>query len=195
MAEALAFVGLTSSILEFVTFGAKTIERLQDFQRRVGDVPKAFKDIKLKLSLLSEALKRTEEQFQAGHGGQDLQTTLLPVVEDCHAQVELLNEILAKTLPHDGDNSLRRVGKALRSLRQEKKVTQITKTLSDHVQLLTYYHTTGLPQQGSSRPKASLMIPFIRDVKFIDREDIIKEIRHRLSVQRRVALAGIGGVG
>jgi hypothetical protein len=38
-------------------------------------------------------------------------------------------------------------------------------------------------------------VPFERDSKFIGREDIIAEIGRRFEVQRRVALAGIGGVG
>jgi nucleoside phosphorylase len=38
-------------------------------------------------------------------------------------------------------------------------------------------------------------VPFERDSKFIGREDVIAEIDRRFEVQRRVALAGIGGVG
>jgi hypothetical protein len=38
-------------------------------------------------------------------------------------------------------------------------------------------------------------VPFERDPKFIGREDIIAEIGRQFEVQRRVALAGIGGVG
>ena len=43
--------------------------------------------------------------------------------------------------------------------------------------------------------KACFAVPFERDSKFIGREDIITEIDRRFEVQRRVALAGIGGVG
>ena len=38
-------------------------------------------------------------------------------------------------------------------------------------------------------------VPFERDPKFIGREDIITEIDTKFEIQRRVALAGIGGVG
>jgi nucleoside phosphorylase len=40
-----------------------------------------------------------------------------------------------------------------------------------------------------------LTVPFERDSKFIGREDIIAKIDRQFKVQRRVALAGIGGVG
>ena len=42
---------------------------------------------------------------------------------------------------------------------------------------------------------ACFTVPVERDLKFIGREDIIIEIRKQFEVQRRVALAGIGGVG
>ena len=39
------------------------------------------------------------------------------------------------------------------------------------------------------------MISFDRDLQFIDRHDIIRDIDQRLKTKRRIALAGIGGVG
>lgn len=38
-------------------------------------------------------------------------------------------------------------------------------------------------------------VPFGRDKKFVGREDILSQIEERLQVGRRVAIAGIGGVG
>jgi hypothetical protein len=45
-----------------------------------------------------------------------------------------------------------------------------------------------------SRP-ICFTVPFERDLKFIGREDIIAEIEKQFEIRRRVALAGIGGVG
>ena len=47
----------------------------------------------------------------------------------------------------------------------------------------------------SLRQTVCFAVPFERDSKFIGREDIITEIDRKFEVQRRVALAGIGGVG
>jgi hypothetical protein len=38
-------------------------------------------------------------------------------------------------------------------------------------------------------------VPFDRDTQFVGREDIIEKIKTQLTVNNRVALAGIGGVG
>ena len=195
MAEALAAIGLASSIVQFVSFGAKAVERLEDFQRRAGDLPKAFQQITVQLPLLIKALEQTKAQSAAGQGNQDSQSELNSVVQDCYSQVELLNEILVKTLPGPNDGSLRRGRKAFHSLRQEGNVRQITKTLSKHIQLLTFYHTSFPPQLASPLAKAVFLIPFVRDVCFVDREEIFDDIRQRFSTRRRLALAGIGGVG
>ena len=60
MAEALAIVGLVSAIAQFVDFGLKIVERLQDFHSSVNEVPKAFRDVRVELPLLLDTLKRTQ---------------------------------------------------------------------------------------------------------------------------------------
>jgi hypothetical protein len=44
-----------------------------------------------------------------------------------------------------------------------------------------------------SQPKFT--VPFVRDPKFVGREDIMQEITNRLEKQHRIALCGIGGIG
>jgi hypothetical protein len=48
---------------------------------------------------------------------------------------------------------------------------------------------------ASEEAKACFLMPFDQDTQFIGREDIIASIDHKLKIRRRVALAGIGGVG
>jgi hypothetical protein len=50
-----------------------------------------------------------------------------------------------------------------------------------------------LGQTGSKRPISTL--PFERDNNFVGREGIIAEMEKRILSRRRVAIAGIGGVG
>ncbi|KAH0565985.1 hypothetical protein GP486_000612 [Trichoglossum hirsutum] len=47
----------------------------------------------------------------------------------------------------------------------------------------------------TGKAKTCFFIPFDRDTQFVGREDVIADIDHKLNVRRRVALAGIGGVG
>lgn len=98
MAEALAIIGLVSAIVQFVDFGSKIVERLQDFYSSVNEVPKAFRDVKVELPLLLDALKRTQAQAESGAVSRETQEALLPVIEGCRTQVELLDSTLVKTL-------------------------------------------------------------------------------------------------
>ncbi|KAI9858313.1 MAG: hypothetical protein M1813_007588 [Trichoglossum hirsutum] len=52
-----------------------------------------------------------------------------------------------------------------------------------------------MPATMNARSKAHFLVPFDRDPQFVGREDIITDINHKLEIKRRVALAGIGGVG
>jgi uncharacterized coiled-coil protein SlyX len=99
MAEALALVGLVSSIIQFVDFGTKVIHRLNEFQCTVTEVPKSFRDVKNQLPLLIDTLKRTQNQADAGYVSEETAKALKPVVEGCSSQVQLLSSILDKTLP------------------------------------------------------------------------------------------------
>ncbi|RDL35854.1 uncharacterized protein BP5553_06466 [Venustampulla echinocandica] len=195
MAEAFAVVGLVAAIIQFAEFSSKIVERLQDFHSSVDEVPKAFRDIKVELPLLLDTLKRTQAQAESGDISRETQEALLPVVKGCRSQVDLLDSTLVKALPKPGDSSWRRGMRAFSSVGKEKKVEQITSKLHKYVQTLTYHQVTG-PAKLVIRPsKPCFIMPFDRDQSFVGRGDILEEIQSRFNNQRRVALAGIGGVG
>jgi hypothetical protein len=45
------------------------------------------------------------------------------------------------------------------------------------------------------RNQPKFTVPFVRDPKFVGREDIMQEITNQLEKQHRIALCGIGGIG
>ena len=71
---------------------------------------------------------------------------------------------------------------AFRRLREEASKS----TQSHEVDKLS---TAGIKDQ------AKFTVPFVRDPKFVGRDDIIQEITNRLQTQPRIALCGIGGIG
>lgn len=61
---------------------------------------------------------------------------------------------------------------------------------------LSQSHFTDVGKVTQSRTsKAAFLVPFDKDDKFVGREDILSKIDERLKNKRRVAIAGIGGVG
>ena len=143
MAEALAIVGLVSSIVQLVDFSSKIVHRLNEFHSSLDEVPKSFRDIKIELPLLVDTLERTKKQTEDGRFSKDTQEAIRSVVKGCQSQVEQLNDVLEETLPSKGDSSWRRGRKALSSIGQEKKTQQITMTFRNYVQTLTYHQATG----------------------------------------------------
>jgi hypothetical protein len=197
MAEALAIIGLVSTIVQLIDFGSKIVKRLDEFQSSIDDVPKSFRDIKTVLPLLLDILKRTKDQAEADNvTGQ----ALMQVVEGCYSQVKLLDDTLLKTLPKFGDSSWDRRKKAFSSVGQERKVQQITSTLRDYVWILTCHQTTGVSKL-EPKPKAAAvwLVPFTRNAHFVGREEIFERLEKAFAVrdvsQPRAALCGLGGVG
>jgi hypothetical protein len=137
---------------------------------------------------------------------------LKPVVDGCLSYIKQLEGILVKALPTKKDSTWIRYFKALSSLAHDKTVQQTTSTLERYIQVLIYHQATSSldlykltlqegPQQLKLDPETPLrktcfMVKFDQNPNFIGREDIIQEIDRRFSMQqRRVAIAGIGGVG
>jgi hypothetical protein len=195
MAEALAVVGLVSAIAQFVEFSSKIIERLNEFQSGVDEVPQTFRDLKIQLPLLRETLKKTKAHAKAGFIDTDIQTAILNVVKGCQEQVELLDNILVKTLPATGDSRIRRGVKAFSSVGQEKEVQKIVARIQQYQVSLIHYQTTPATQALPTRNKPLFAVPFAQDPRFTGRQGLIDDIDKHFEIHRRVALAGLGGVG
>jgi hypothetical protein len=198
MAEALAIIGLVSSIVQFVDFSSKIVERLSEFQSSLNEVPKTFRDIKSELPLLIDVLKRTESQVHCGDINRDTHDALAVVVEGCRNQVQLLDDILVKTLPKVGDSSWKRGRKAFSSVAQEKRVHQITTTLRNYVQILTYHQaTTGISRQAvlPSTVKTVSMVSARQNNTIVAQEKLLEDINKMLRGERCSALTGISGIG
>lgn len=141
MAEALAAVGVASSIVQLIDFGSKVIRRLQEFHSKLDDVPPAFRHINSQLPLLLETLKGTEKAIGQGLIGTNVEKALTPVIDGCRSQIGQLDAVITKVLPAAGDSRLQRSKKALSSLYQDTKIDNISSALRNYVQILTFYHS------------------------------------------------------
>ena len=195
MAEALAVVGLVLAIIQFVDSSSKIIERLNEFRSGTDEAPQTFRDLKIQLPLLQETLKKTKTQAEAGFIDTDIQTAVLNVVKGCQEQVELLDNVLVKTLPATGDSRIRRGVKAFLSVGQEKDVQKIVARIQQYQISLIHYQTTPAMQALAIRSKPLFAVPFEQDPRFTGRQGLIDDIDRHFKIHRRVALAGLGGVG
>ncbi|RYP51053.1 hypothetical protein DL768_003553 [Monosporascus sp. mg162] len=199
MAEALTVVGIVANIIQLVEFGSGVLRRLEEYQSKFGDIPEAFRHIKAELPVLLDALRQTKAAIDAGSMQDESRNALLPAVEGCRVQINLLDDVIAEVLPAPGDSWTRRGRKALRSLRYDTKVEKITSVVRGYIQTLTYHAAASLRplavDRTLPRPTPSSTVPFRRDPHFMDR-DVLAEIECKSKQPAsRVALVGLGGVG
>jgi hypothetical protein len=141
MAEVLALVGVVASIVQLVDFSSKVLSRLNEFQSSVDEVPTSFRNVKVDLPLLLDTLKHISKDISTGLIADEIQKSLLPVIEGCQSQIELLDAVLVKALPAPGDSRTQRTRKAISSLSQEAKVEKIGSALRNHLLTLTFYYS------------------------------------------------------
>ena len=201
MAEALAIIGLVSSIVQFVQFGSQVVERLNEFSSDIHEVPQTFQAIKVQLPLLVDTLNRTQRQAKAGYVSDETAVALKPLVDACSTEIKVIEAIL-KNLPSRRSSNWERRLLALKSLAHDKEMDRSTAKLESYIRLLTFHQSTSnldgflvLRKSLQSR-KPIFMVPFEPDETFVGRKDILDTIDQKINTSRRRAvLSGIGGVG
>jgi hypothetical protein len=139
MAEALAVVSVVASIVQLVDFGSKVLDRLNDFQSSLGEIPKIFRHVKAELPILLETLSLTKDAVEKGSIKEETKKALLLVVNECQTQIAMLDDLISKSLPQERDSWRKKASKAILSLSQDAKVAKITTILRNHIQSLTSY--------------------------------------------------------
>lgn len=159
MAEAVAALSIVASITQLVDFGSKILHRFNEFQTSIDEVPKSFRHIKAELPLLLDTLKQTKEAIDAGSLKAKTKTALLPIIQGCGEQVELLDAVLVKLLPEKGSSWTTRSRKAFLSVYKEDKVEKIRSALREYIQILTYYHAAAA---STLQPSTGTVSRFVR---------------------------------
>ena len=142
MAEALAVISVVANVVQIVDFSSKVLRRLDEFRSGLGEIPKSFRHFSAELPALKVTLQQIGEAIEAGSVKDEIEQALIPVIEGCKEQIQLLDTLLAKILPEATDSRFRRNAKAVLSLKQEAKVESITKILQGYVGTLTLYYAT-----------------------------------------------------
>jgi hypothetical protein len=140
MAEALAVISVVANIIQLVDFSSKVLHRLDEFRSSLGEIPKSLRHFSAELPVLKVTLQQIGEAIEAGSVRDETEKVLIPAIEGCKEQIQLLDTLLAKILPIATDSRLRRGTKAVLSLNQEAKVESITKILRGYVGTLTFYY-------------------------------------------------------
>ena len=159
MAEALEVMSIVSAIVQLADFGAKIIERLDEFVSNVHEVPQTFLDLKVQLPLLRDTLTKMKAKAEARLIDADTQRAVLNVVKGCQLQVQRLNEILIKTLSTPADSPWGRGAEDFHSIGQEGDIQQIIDQIQRYQISLVAYSTTVHSLSLAARAKPLLPSP------------------------------------
>ncbi|KAJ9503645.1 hypothetical protein H2202_000784 [Exophiala xenobiotica] len=108
MAEAIAVIGVTASVVQLVEISTKLIIRINEFSSSMDKCPRLFHDLKVRLPILSQTLN----QIAASNQGDGSDQLLKRVIEECLGAVTLIEKKLDKILPVKGESGIRRKWKA-----------------------------------------------------------------------------------
>ena len=136
MAEALAVIGIVSAIVQLVDFGSKVVSRFHAFHEEVSNGPKVYQDVRTRLPLILDLVKKIHNQIEAGHVDKTSQEVMLPVIQSCLAQVKALDDLFAKAVPKLNDSSWNRGKKAIVSIVREPEMEKIDLVLKTNCDLL-----------------------------------------------------------
>lgn len=199
MAEALAAVGLASSIIAFVDFAQKVVSRLNEFSNDLKDSTNALAQIQTQLPVIIDGLRRIKDRADSGKLDGEAKAALEPIVQDCHRQTKLLSGILDSVLPASDASKWERRKKAIQSLKTDGKVKKASEALIQHLNLLTFHNSTGDDLPDSVVKKVFWVVPFDRNPTFVGRDSLFDQIEKTFKVskgsQPKVALYGLGGIG
>jgi hypothetical protein len=153
VAPAFDVIGAVASILQLIQFTCSVVERVNEFRSNAKELPKAFRQFSQELPVLQATLKRLQEAIEEGLIPETAQQSLSPTLEGCRDQIQLLNQILNKTLPSEGDSSTDKAYKALISLTKDSKVEKTMTSIRSYLGTLTSYFviSSSLPTISSGK--------------------------------------------
>lgn len=199
MADAFAAVGVASSIIAFVDFAQKIVFRLNEFSNDFKDSTNALIRIRTQIPLIIDGLRKIGDRVETGKLDDQAKAALELNVLECHKQTQRLSGILDSALPASDASKWERRKKAIRSLKTDRKVKEISDALNQYLQTLTFYHSVEEARPNPVVKKAFWLVPFDRNPAFVGRDAFIRQIDQIFEVpegtQPKVALCGLGGIG
>lgn len=203
-------IGLASSIISFVDLGVKVIARLKVYNEKAASTPALYKDLADNVQLLIEIVETIREQGEKRkvNASEATLRALVPIVQGCKSQIELLNDLFDKITPTQKDSLWKRQLKALRSVRIESDVQAIYSKICRYQGTLTLYQVSYSKLTSvfsSSNTQTFCEIPDSRVVPyFVGRKDILADLEYMFdnyshqdngSNTPTVILLGMGGQG
>lgn len=217
-AEALAVIGLVSSILSIFDAASKVYDAAHDAKGLTKDFQATAEQIPLILNTLTQARKSLSE----GHVVEETAKRVKPVLIRCKVNAERVQEAFEKALPSKDASFVEKSKRAAEMVWRSSEIKKCMEIVVASLDLLTesqIFHDAeairkievgvdqltsmdderGSGHHGTERkdtaPLPCCLLPFERDPDFVDREELGQLEEKLSSGGAKVALSGLGGIG
>ncbi|KAL8741066.1 MAG: hypothetical protein Q9184_008428, partial [Pyrenodesmia sp. 2 TL-2023] len=197
MAEALAAVGISASILQLITVTAKLTQRINEFSSTAEEMPKALRSIYTQLPFLLETCRDMDT-------GDESDNTVA-IIKECHREIEDLYETINKIVPEPDDPKFKRAFKALKSMHYQERFDLALRRI-EHFKTDLILHscwaTANFRREVSTATSIAHNLPTAPMVSSVTRRKLLREISRKFadfvyegSGSNIVILRGMGGEG
>lgn len=203
--DPLSAIGLASAVVQFIEFGLKVAERLEEFNaKNPGEVPRSLQVISTQLPLLLNALGRISSDSQIKNLDFDTKCIIRGMVTGCRAQIAEVETMINEISRAPGDSFRVKIKKVFASLKYDEKIWDIERNLHTYISVLILHHVVDsadappLPvEEGYFDVREKRVTPFV------ERPSLIADLdRHLHDVARSqvqspviLILAGEQGFG
>ena len=224
MAEAITIIGLVQAAISLVSYGAKIVKRMDEFNHNVKGLPESFAKIRTKLPVLLDIVEKLKSPASRSKLDENTEPLLRPVLDGLYKEIMSFDKTLLEALPSPHASNREKITKAIRSVGIQKRIDEFSSSIQDYLSTLVAFQTTSqadslrnllvmvqgrleqpvepppyekLPQPAP-KPKLNPIwtVKYDFEADFVGRDGIIGTIEGQLTENnRRAALAGIGGVG
>ncbi|KAJ5734137.1 hypothetical protein N7493_002923 [Penicillium malachiteum] len=142
MAEALTVVGAVASTLQLMEYTIRVFDRMNHYVRQIEETPEMMRYVGFHLQFFIQSLQRVQDHIDYEHFNPQTSSMIKMFIDECYSQMILLDNIMTKITPVDGDSKMTRSRKAIESLKQEKSLEKIVSRISGYVEKLLLFQNT-----------------------------------------------------
>ncbi|KAJ5621978.1 hypothetical protein N7528_005210 [Penicillium herquei] len=156
MAEALTVVGAVASTLQLMEYTIRVFDRINHYVRQVDETPEMLRYVGLHLQFFIQSLQRVQDHIDYGHFNPQTSSMIKMFIDECYSQMILLDDIMTKITPVNGDSKMTRSLRAMESLKQEKALEKIVSRISSYVEKLLLFQNAVI--SGSTMANTKLVL-------------------------------------
>ncbi|KAG0645683.1 Multiple ankyrin repeat single KH domain-containing [Hyphodiscus hymeniophilus] len=202
--DPLTAIGLASAIVQFIEFGIKIAERLDELANNASDVPRSLQAISTQLPLLLNSLGRIKSDAHLGTLDFDTRCILRGIVSGCMAQIAEVETMINEISRAPGDSFKVKMKKVFASLRYDEKAWDVERNLQTYISVLILHHV--IDSKDAPAPLSEDTFFDVREKRvspFVERPRLMRQIDEHLHAAARsqttnpviLLLAGEGKTG